>query len=279
MCHTCYYITSVSPDVECWHPGSLTCGTRVLPVLPATDVCLLPLLNPPWTPLSLCCSVWKPTSKIPVSALLILLTPHTATSPPLTLTLSPLHPLTLHTATSPSLTLTLPPLHPLTHTATSPSPHPSHCHLSTPSLTLPPLHPLTHTATSPSPHPSHCHLSTPSLTLPPLHPSHSHCHLCTPLSLTLAPLHPLIPHPSHCHLSTPSHSHCHLHPLTLHTATSPSPHPSPLTLPPLHPLTPEFWSRSPTTRADCRPWHWLHLHLPPPPVHRHTITLPLRAGP
>ena len=104
------YQPCVSPDVECWHPGSFTCGTRILPVLPATDVCLLPLLNPSWTSLSLCRSVWKPTSKIlpPCS-------PHL-------LTLAPLHHL------SP---FTLPPLHPLTlHTGTSPPPHPSHYYFS-----------------------------------------------------------------------------------------------------------------------------------------------------
>lgn len=88
----------------------------------------------------------------------------------------------------------------------------------------------------------------------------------------------------YCHHILLTSSHCHL---TLHTATSPSltsshlhlSTPSPFTLPLLHPLTPEFWSRSPTTRADGRPWYWLHLHLPPPPVHRHTITLPLRPCP
>ena len=101
--HMLLYQLCVSLDVECWHPGSFTCGTRVLPVLPAADVCLLPLLNSSWTPLSLCRSVWKPTSKILHT--IFFSPPHTGTSPPLT----------LHTGTSPT---PLPP-----HTATSPSSH------------------------------------------------------------------------------------------------------------------------------------------------------------
>lgn len=102
----------------------------------------------------------------------------------------------------------------------------------------------------------HSLLTASLLTLSPLHSlTYSHCYL----------------HPSLLTLTLPS-----LHPLTLHTATSPLPHT--LTLPLLHPLTPELWSWSLTTRPDCRPWDRLHLHLPPPSVHRHTITLPLRAG-
>lgn len=104
-----------------------------------------------------------------------------------------------------------------------------------------------------------------------LTPSHTHI-VTSPLPhiLTLLPL--LLT--AHTHTATfppphPSHSHPH-------TATSPLLHT--LTLPLLHPLTPELWSWSLTTRADCRPWDWLHLHLPPPPVHRHTITLSLRAS-
>ena len=105
--HMLLYRLCVSPDVECWHPGSFTCGTRILPVLPAADVCLLPLLNPSWTSLSLCRCVWKPTSKIlpPYSPHLLTLAPHRShchLSIPHLLTLAPLHPLTFHTTTSPS---------------------------------------------------------------------------------------------------------------------------------------------------------------------------------
>lgn len=76
-------------DAGYWDPGSVPRSTRVPPVLPATDVSLLPLFHPPRTPLALRC--WKPTSKR-------LTSPVTSHSPPplishpLSLTLSLLSP-------------------------------------------------------------------------------------------------------------------------------------------------------------------------------------------
>ena len=113
--------------------------------------------------------------------------------------------------------------------------------------------------------------------LPTIFFSAPHTATFTPSPLTLT-LSPPFPHPSHSHwhLSIPS-----ITPHT-HTVISPFPHPSHshchLSIPSSLTLT-ELWSRSPTTHADCQPWYWLHLYLHPSPVYRHTITLPLWAGP
>lgn len=86
-------------DAGYWDPGSVPRSTRVPPVLPATDVSLLPLLHPPRTPLALRC--WKPTSKR-------LTSPVTSHSPPPLIS----YPLPLHSPSYPpsSHALSLSPL-------------------------------------------------------------------------------------------------------------------------------------------------------------------------